>query len=184
MFLDLAEEGRVNYSTVLAGPDGEPMLYLVELIDDYVAVGAIATTYFVEFGKAVAFGKGGHAAIVDHTGRLLAHPLPDWHRSMKDISAVPPVQRMLQGETGISQFYSPAAQADMIAGFTTVPETGWGVMIPQPFAELQNKAAAVRNHALGVILLGLLVAAVVSWFVAGLITAGRLMGHKMERMSE
>ena len=45
----------------------------------------------------------------------------------------------------------------MIAGFTAVPRTGWGVMIPQPFSELEDAANAVRNSALGVVAIGALV---------------------------
>ena len=39
---------------------------------------------------------------------------------------------MMNGETGIEQFYSPALKGDMIAGLTSVGGPGWGVMIPQP----------------------------------------------------
>jgi signal transduction histidine kinase len=160
----------VNYSTVLAGPDGNPVLYMAVLIGDFLAVGAIKTTYFVELGQAISFGKKGHAAIVDHAGNVLAHPLPSWRRQMKNISKVAAVKRMLAGETGISRFYSPALKADMIAGFTTVPGTGWGVMIPQPMSELEAKARDVKIFALGVILLGLLVAAIAGWFISGVLT--------------
>ncbi|MDF1747723.1 MAG: diguanylate cyclase, partial [Alphaproteobacteria bacterium] len=75
---------------------------------------------------AVAFGKGGHAAIVDAAGHVLGHPRTDWETEIKDLSGVDPVARMMKGETGVSKFYSPAAKQDMIAGFTSVPSTGWG----------------------------------------------------------
>ncbi|MFT5440925.1 MAG: signal transduction histidine kinase/CheY-like chemotaxis protein, partial [Alphaproteobacteria bacterium] len=118
-------------------------------------------------GSAIAFGRKGHAAIVDHTGRVLAHPLQSWRAQMRDISMVPPVKRMLKGETGISKFYSPALKDDMIAGFTVVPGPRWGVMIPQPFAELQEQAENVHLHALVVIAAGTLAAIFAAWFISG-----------------
>lgn len=33
-------------------------------------------------------------------------------------------------ETGVTTFFSPAAQKDMALGYSFVPRTGWGVMIP------------------------------------------------------
>ena len=89
---------------------------------------------------------------------------------MKDISAVAPVKKMIAGETGISQFYSPAAKADMIAGFTTVPSTGWGIMIPQPMRELEAKASTARTFALITIFAGLIIAASLSWVIGEFIS--------------
>jgi methyl-accepting chemotaxis protein len=35
----------------------------------------------------------------------------------------------------------------MIAGYAVVPETGWGVMVPQPIAELRRRASEVTTRA-------------------------------------
>ncbi|MBT8408862.1 MAG: sensor domain-containing phosphodiesterase, partial [Alphaproteobacteria bacterium] len=82
----------------------------------------------------------GHAAIVDHMGNVLSHPLPSWVAERRNIAKVSAVQRMMQGETGVETFFSPALKGDMIAGFTSVEPVGWGVMIPQPVDELLAKA--------------------------------------------
>ncbi len=73
---------------------------------------------------------------------------------------------MLNGETGIETFYSPALKGDMIAGFTVVPEVGWGVMIPQPVIELHEKASQAENSAITVFLIGILIACICAWIVA------------------
>lgn len=73
---------------------------------------------------------------------------------------------MLNGETGVEIFYSPALKDDMIAGFTSVPGVKWGVMVPQPIKELQNKANAINNVALSVVLVGTLLAALIAWLVS------------------
>ena len=51
---------------------------------------------------------------------------------------------MMRGETGVGQFYSPAFNGNMIAGYAVVPETGWGVMVPQPISELRRRAGQVN----------------------------------------
>ena len=170
LFKELVQPGSVRFSSVMAGPDGRPTMYLVSSVEGFLAVGAITTDYFVELGQDIAFGRGGHAAIVDHTGRVLAHPLREWRESMWDMSGLEPVQRMLKRETGTATFYSPALKEEMIAGFTAVASNGWGVMIPQPVAELREKAETIRRSALGVVALGFAAAAAVSWILSGYLT--------------
>lgn len=121
--------------------DGVNVMYAVRNMGQYISVTRINTAYFIKLGKSVSFGTKGHAAIVDRDGNVLAHPLDNWIRDRKNISKISTVQRMMQGETGVQQFYSPALKGDMIAGFTAVPGVGWGVMIPQPVSELYAKVA-------------------------------------------
>ncbi len=153
----LAAADRTQFTPVMNGPGDMPIMYVIRLVDDKLAIGALRTDYFVRLGKAISFGVKGHAAIVDNKGNVLAHPLDSWIASRKNISKVSAVKRMLRGETGIQEFYSPALKGDMIAGFTSVPGPGWGVMIPQPVAELHIKAAKAENSALTVLAVCLLI---------------------------
>ncbi|NKB51785.1 MAG: EAL domain-containing protein [Rhizobiaceae bacterium] len=116
------------------------IIHVVGLFQDKLVIACLGTKYFVELGKQISFGAKGHAAIVDQSGNVLAHPLPSWIAVAKNISKVSAVRRMMNGETGIEQFYSPALKGDMIAGLTSVQGPGWGVMIPQPVQELYAKA--------------------------------------------
>ncbi len=166
IFARLAREDRATFSEVLKGPEGDPIMYVVRRFGDIVAIGALNTDYFVRLGKAISFGVLGHAAIVDHKGNVLAHPLDDWIAARRNLSKVSAVARMLNGETGIQTFYSPALKGDMIAGFTVVPEAGWGVMIPQPIVELQEKAKQAETSAITVFLIGLAIACACAWVVA------------------
>lgn len=166
LFARLAREDRATFSEVLKGPEGDPVMYVVRRFGDLVAIGALNTDYFVRLGKAISFGVLGHAAIVDHKGNVLAHPLDDWIAARRNIAKVSAVARMLNGETGIETFYSPALKGDMIAGFTVVSEAGWGVMIPQPVVELQERAGQAEASALAVFLVGIAVACLCGWVVA------------------
>ena len=58
----------------------------------------------------------------------------------------------------------------MISGYTTVPSTGWGVMVPQPIEELEERARGAQLVALFIIVAGILTAAAISWLLSGLMT--------------
>lgn len=143
--------------------DGRPGLLLAGDRGGHLALGLIDTRYLVDLAQRISFGVKGHAVIVDGVGRVIAHPMPDWIASMRDLAGLPIVGRMRNGETGIERFYSPALRADMVAGFTAVPATGWGVMVPQPLGELEDKAAAIRQSAMLVMGAALFVTLLIVW---------------------
>ena len=170
LFSQFAPDENVAFSPVLPNPSGDPTIYILSQRKGYLIVGAVTTRYIVEEGKAIAFGELGHAAIVDHTGQVLAHPNPSWERERKDIARVKPVQRMMARETGTTTFFSPAMLADMVVGYTFVPTAGWGVMVPQPFRELEKSAGSVQNWTVTIGLIGVALAAFISWIISGLLT--------------
>lgn len=147
--------GRTSFSPVIEGSGGRNEILALHDYGDKIAIARVSTGYFVKLGKSVAFGEKGHAAIVDQDGNVLAHPLPDWVSGRKNIAKVSAVQRMMAGDTGIERFYSPALKGDMIAGLTTVKAPGWGVMVPQPVAELHEKVFWSHITIVGVIAAGL-----------------------------
>ncbi|MEQ8347383.1 MAG: sensor histidine kinase [Sneathiellaceae bacterium] len=166
-FTALLQPGETVFTPVMRNLNGDPSIYMLRATGDRLFIGAVGTGYIVKQGRAVAFGAKGHAAIVDATGQVIAHPLADWRKSIRNIAQVPPVRRMMQRETGVTSFFSPALQADMVTGFTYVPTTGWGVMIPQPLAEIRAEADAVQYRAAGTGLLGVLIAGLLSWYLSG-----------------
>ncbi len=185
VFLDHAVPENTTFTPVLPNPSGDPTLYLVRMYGDQLAIGAFSTDYVVEQGRSIAFGERGHAAIVDHTGSLLAHPLEDWWSSMKNIARLEPVRRMLARETSTTVFFSPALKADMVAGFTFVPTTGWGVMIPQPLSELRDHTESFLFWTILVAVVAVLAAAAASWFLASYLTRPlSLIAGASRRMSE
>jgi signal transduction histidine kinase/ActR/RegA family two-component response regulator len=54
----------------------------------------------------------------------------------------------------------------MIAGYAVVPETGWGVMVPQPVSELRHRANEVNQLAVVIALAAFAAAALISYLVA------------------
>ncbi|RVU39034.1 sensor histidine kinase [Hwanghaeella grinnelliae] len=162
----IAERTETVFSGVTTGIDNAPVIYLTCRIGDKLAISEVRTDYIRSLGAAINFGVKGHAAIVDHTGSVLFHPRPAWIAERKNLSKVDPVRRMMGGETGISLFYSPAVKADMVAGFTAVAGTGWGVMIPQPISELHEAAEEASQSAVLVLAAGLFLAVATGWWLS------------------
>lgn len=162
----IAERTETVFSGVTAGLDGAPVLYVTCRIGDRLAIAAVRTDYIRSLGAAINFGVKGHAAIVDQTGSVLFHPRAAWITERKNLSKIDPVKRMMAGETGISLFFSPAVEADMVAGFTAVAGTGWGVMIPQPVSELHEAAEEASQSAILVLATGLILAVATGWFLS------------------
>jgi signal transduction histidine kinase len=146
---------------------GKPAFFVLKALPQgRIAYGVIATDYLIKLQQSIAFGARGHATILDAAGKVIAHPFQNWIDSEFDLSKTPPVQAIMAGRTGVMQFFSPAFKADMITAYTSVPETGWGVMVPQPMQELYAQADEVSKAATAVAFLSLVAAAAISWCLA------------------
>lgn len=164
LMVDTSNSDNVTLSTVTVDKSysNTPILLVVQKYSDHYLLGYLSTQYIVDMGRRVSFGEKGHAAIVDQAGNVLAHPLSSWIEARKNISAVSTVQKMLAGKTGVEEFYSPALKGDMIAGYTFVPNAGWGVMVPQPLEELRVKAEHIDETAMMVMFLGVALALLIT----------------------
>jgi signal transduction histidine kinase/ActR/RegA family two-component response regulator len=159
--------GQIAISNLYHDPSGLPVFYLVkQLPAGRLGLGVLTTLYLVSLQQAIAFGDHGHAVMVDAKGQVIAHPFKDWVAASRDISGVPVVAAMMRGETGVGQFYSPAFNGNMIAGYAVVPETGWGVMVPQPISELRRRADQVNEMATVIALVAFAGAAAMAWLFA------------------
>nr|WP_294512570.1 ATP-binding protein [uncultured Rhodopila sp.] len=159
--------GRIAVSNLYHDPAGHPVFYLVKLLPrGRIGLGAMSNTYLLSLQQSIVFGDHGHAVITDARGQVIAHPLKEWVASSRDLSALPVVAAMMRHETGVGQFFSPAFNATMIAGYAVVPETGWGVMVPQPLSELHARSDKVNRVALAVALVTFAGAALMSWLLA------------------
>lgn len=183
-----AGQGRAVFSDLMRLND-RPVFFIVQrLADGNVAIGTLETTYLVKMQKSIVFGRLGHSMMVDAKGRVIAHPNAEWQAISKDASKLSVVRKMMAGQTGVAQFYSPPMKADMIAGHTAVPEVGWGVMVPQPIEELYERAHDVQKIAFSIAAVGLTLAMVLAWWLARLLSrpieqvvdiAGRIAGGEL-----
>lgn len=166
----LAKEEQATISG-LRLVEGEPVMFVVrkDSVGNLFA-GAVETTYLKSLQRQIAFGERGHAMVVDRGGRVIAHPKTDWEESVKDVSKLEVIQNMMNGKTGVMQFFAPPLKADVIAGYTSVEGPGWGVMVPQPIEELHKAAAMATGRFLRTVALILAAAGLASWLLANLIS--------------
>ncbi|WP_299814285.1 EAL domain-containing protein [uncultured Roseibium sp.] len=154
LFADLKKIARTDmpvYSDVMASKDNRTCVFLIRELENHYAIAEISSAYFKNLSQSIIFGEKGHAAIVDRSGTVIAHPRQEWVDTRKNISQIPIVARMMNGETGIAEFFSPAVDKEMIAGFTSVPGPGWGVMVAQPVSEIYEKVATNQSSLLLII---------------------------------
>ena len=123
-----------------------------------------------EMRAKIQFGHRGHSAIFDAKGNIIAHPNADWAREIKNLSKLPIVKKMINGESGVMEFYSPHIMENMVAGFTSVSDIGWGVMVPQPKKELEAAVASILNSFLIWAIIGLLIAVIAAYYLTHWIT--------------
>ncbi|MGL4406361.1 MAG: diguanylate cyclase domain-containing protein, partial [Notoacmeibacter sp.] len=148
---------------------GRAYLFAVSKRNDILRVGAIDPSFFRKLAAQVRFGTLGHAVIVDQAGQVLAHPKKEWETLARPLGDVQIVRAMLRGETGVMRFDSPSMKGEMIAGFSGVQGAGWGVMIPQPFSELNLKAYDAVQPIYLIVAIGLLVAATTAVYLAQIV---------------
>lgn len=162
---------RIAYSNVMADAGGHPTIFLVQRLDnDRTVLAALKPDYLIQLQSTISIGEKGYAVIVDNRGAVIAHPISAWRQEMTSLAAIEPVKLMMLKERGVTTYRSPANRQKMIAGYTIVPQTGWGVMIPQPFEELVEKANDVKRIAFIIVLCCILAVATVSWIFAGRLT--------------
>lgn len=176
-YLDTTNTGHWSFSTVKPSPlDGEPTVLLANPIFDReeAQIGALIGELRLELIEAlrqqIQFGEKGHSAIVDSSGRVIAHPNAQWSREMRDLSNLPIVHELMAGKSGVTEFFSPFVGKSMVAGYAAVPEVGWGVMVPQPRSEIEAQVHALLYTHLAWGLLGLAIATLLALFLVKWIT--------------
>ncbi|UCE90212.1 MAG: diguanylate cyclase [Pseudomonadota bacterium] len=164
-FIYTQRNRKWTISSVKPSPiTGEPTLIMSQPVLDTnnnllgVLLGELRIELIESLRAGIRFGVGGHSAIVDKTGHVIAHPNAEWMSEMRDLSHLGIVREMMAGKNGVTEFYSPFVKENMVAGYAAVPEIGWGVMVPQPKSEVQSRVnTLIYSH--------------LSWAVFGLILA-------------
>lgn len=169
-FIKTRDTASTILSNIKASPlNGKPTIIISEPVFDRghklraVLIGELSIELIEELRSKIKFGIKGHSAIVDKTGHVIAHPNPAWMVEMRDLSNLQVVQEMMAGNTGVTEFYSPFIKQNMVAGYTSVPEIGWGIMVPQPKPEVEAQVNSLlaENYRWGILGLLLSVALVI-----------------------
>ena len=163
-----------------------PIITNNELLKRKALVAELKIQPIEKLRQGIRFGLHGHSAIVDNVGNVIAHPNPDWMKDqIKNLSNLSIVKSMMAGKTGVTEFYSPFKKEDMVAGYTAVPELGWGIMVPQPKSEVESHVQQIIYAQFGWGIIGLILAIVTAHFLGRWITqpinALASTGHKLSK---
>ena len=176
-YLKVRENGKRLVSKMKRHPvNGMPTMFMGHAILDAkqrivgVLLCELSVNFIENIRRKVRFGKKGHSAIVDQTGHVIAHPNPKWMTEIRDLSHISIVKKMMAGETGATKFYSPFIKANMVAGYAFVPQTGWGIMVPQPESEVAEHVNALMMSYLIWAVVGLILAVVLAIIVSRWVT--------------
>lgn len=162
--------GQFRFGEVVQGADGTNVMRIFAQTDRRrLVVAEIDTTYFRGLGKESAGDTGTTAIIVDHAGNTLSHARSDWVAERKSLIFLPAVAQTMLGESGVQVFQDIETQNNLIVSYTSLPDTGWGVMIPQPMSELMAKARSVQQSGMFVLLIGVAGALILALFVSRLL---------------
>jgi len=173
-----ATQGKWSISNSVISPiSKEPALLMAQPIKDKtgkvtsVLLAELEILMLEELRAKIKFGIGGHSAFVDQKGRALAHPNREWAAQAKDLSHINVVKEMMAGKTGVTEFYSPFVKENMVVGYTSVPELGWGIMVPQPKSEVEKQVNAILFSELQWGIIGLMIALVVAFLLGRRVTS-------------
>lgn len=70
--------------------------------------------------------------MVNKTGHVMMHENPVYALTMRDFTALPSVQQVLRGETGVTEYYNPVENQTRLGAYTPVEPMGWGVIVALP----------------------------------------------------
>lgn len=135
-------------------------------------------TVFVELELApiadmcrnLRFGEQGYCAITDEKGQVIAHPKAELEAEIHNISDTGILDKMRSSKNGMWSFHSTILNKEMTAGYNTVEDLGWGVMIPQPKSELESPFKAVMNTVITWLAVGIIISMLVAYILGHQIT--------------
>jgi len=123
-----------------------------------------------EMCRNIRFGKKGHCTITDSKGQVIAHPNQDLEQEIHNISNIGILNKMREAKNGIWTFNSPYLKEDVIAGYNTVKNLGWAIIIPQPESELESPFKSVINTVLTWLAVGIIISLLVAYILGHQIT--------------
>jgi len=120
--------------------------------------------------RKIRFGDKGHCAIFDKTGQVIAHPKANLEAEIHNLSKIGLINKQRESRSGIWSFYSPIAEEDMVAGYSTVEGLGWGILIPQPEKELESPFKSIIHTVITWLVVGIVISLLVAYILAHQIT--------------
>lgn len=176
--MENGSENQISISPLIRHVNGNNCVYFVTIKDGKIYAGELKTRFFTQLASGTRIGISGHAAIFDNKGSLIAHPNATWQRTAKTVKELKPVKMAIDGNSGVVEFYSPALEADMLAGVASIQTVNWGIMIPRTISDITSKTGFAKKSAS--IIFVLIMAAI----LLGAIIVSNFISKPMERLTK
>jgi diguanylate cyclase (GGDEF)-like protein len=113
------------------------------------------------------YKDGSYVYVVDRTGHLIYHPLPERLGDVVTKNKV--VQKLMEGKSGAERVINTKG-VDMLAGYAIIPSSGWGVISQTPIAVALAPSWDLVREMLYKVLPFFVMLLVLSWWVANRIS--------------
>jgi methyl-accepting chemotaxis protein len=131
-------------------------------------IGSLDLMYLSRLVEDTKIGQTGYVALLDPKGRVIAHPDKKLVQEMTDLSFLEPVKLAISGKTGAVSYEYQGARK--LAGYSSIPLAGWGIIAQQPYDEALAGASKVRLTGVIATLVAVVIAVIVAFFAAGVFT--------------
>lgn len=148
-----------------------------------VVVAFVSVPKLSESIGQIKLGETGYAMIVDHQGKLVAHPDQSYALQRPLLSELPVVQNVIAGQSG----YEPSKinGIDSFAAYQFEPSLKWGVIVVQSVSEVKQEVRRLQLTILAVSLVGLVALALMLYvYVRKIINPIKEAQQKMTSFSE
>jgi class 3 adenylate cyclase/HAMP domain-containing protein len=144
-----------------------------------VTVAEVNLKFIWDVVSAIQVGHSGRAYVVDENGRLIAHPDISLVLRRTDLAALPQVAAALAGDSADEAITAPDPEGrQALSTHARIAPLSWLVFVDLPVAEAYQPLYASILRTSGLVLAGILIAA-----LAGLLLARRMTGP-IQRLQE
>jgi PAS domain S-box-containing protein len=173
-FRTAARTGQVTISDVLVSKTtgkldigiAEPINNADKTLRGMLVIG-VSLQNIIDRIAGTRIGTAGYAYIVNKTGKVLIHADRSLTGNSADFSGLPPVKAAISGQTGWMDYEFHGRK--MLAGYSYVPTTGWGLVVQQPLADAMAAATRLKNTNILIMVVTVFVAVVIAFALAGVI---------------
>ncbi|MGB0661502.1 MAG: putative bifunctional diguanylate cyclase/phosphodiesterase [Mangrovicoccus sp.] len=181
-----AENSPGKLAEIRPGDPASPKTLLIARQFGGILIAAELNTQFIEKELThLTMGEAGHAVVFDSKGNIIAHPYLTMPPTKTNIAGMEPVRRSLAGEQGTMLFDAPMMKQTVLAAYAPVAETGWGVVIPRPLAELRAIPNEIGKNVAMVFFAAVLVSGLIGWSAAAILSRRlRVVSKTAQEMGE
>ncbi len=182
----VSSQGKIYYGKFFLTKDIVPTMTIAVPIGEPkgkpvgVLSARIHLRYLWNLIPQIQIGKEGSTYVVDREGNLIAHP--DTRRVLlkTNVRDLPMVREVISGKEGNLEFQYPEAEK-VLSVYKPVKNLGWGVIVQLPVNEAYWPLKQVARTALMWILIGLVIALVLSFALTRKLTLPiKQLSDKME----